>query len=156
MKRIFCGVMALICLFGLLGLFAGCGEKNEEEQAPPLPIIENGVSNHIIVYPATPSAAETEAVNVIKEKINDVTGVRVKSVSEEFVEAEDASAMIYVGNTTFEPAVAAKEKISDKLTMEQVRKIAEIKKPDVNATDIESIESMVKGTARSMGVTVEE
>ncbi|HRX09377.1 MAG TPA: 50S ribosomal protein L11 [Candidatus Limiplasma sp.] len=43
-----------------------------------------------------------------------------------------------------------------KLTKEQVRKIAEIKRPDVNATDIESIESMVKGTARSMGITVEE
>ena len=43
-----------------------------------------------------------------------------------------------------------------KLTQEQVRKIAEIKKPDVNATDIESIMSMVKGTARSMGITVEE
>ncbi len=42
------------------------------------------------------------------------------------------------------------------LTKEQVRKIAEIKRPDVNATDIASIESMVKGTARSMGVTVEE
>ena len=42
------------------------------------------------------------------------------------------------------------------LTKEQVRKIAEIKRPDVNATDIESIESMVKGTARSMGITVEE
>ena len=42
------------------------------------------------------------------------------------------------------------------LTQEQVRKIAEIKKPDVNATDIESIMSMVKGTARSMGITVEE
>lgn len=43
-----------------------------------------------------------------------------------------------------------------RLTKEQVRKIAEIKRPDVNATDIESIESMVKGTARSMGITVEE
>lgn len=43
-----------------------------------------------------------------------------------------------------------------KLTKDQVRKIAEIKKPDVNATDIESIMSMVAGTARSMGITVEE
>ena len=42
------------------------------------------------------------------------------------------------------------------LTMAQVHKIAEIKRPDVNATDIESIESMVAGTARSMGITVEE
>ena len=29
-------------------------------------------------------------------------------------------------------------------------------RPDVNATDIASIESMVAGTARSMGITVEE
>ena len=42
------------------------------------------------------------------------------------------------------------------LTKAQVHKIAEIKRPDVNATDIESIESMVAGTARSMGITVEE
>ena len=42
------------------------------------------------------------------------------------------------------------------LSKEQVQKIAEIKKPDVNATDIESIKSMVKGPARSMGITVEE
>ncbi len=42
------------------------------------------------------------------------------------------------------------------LTKEQVSKIAEIKRPDVNATDLASIESMVKGTARSMGITVEE
>ena len=42
------------------------------------------------------------------------------------------------------------------LSKDQVREIAEIKKPDVNATDIESIMSMVKGTARSMGITVEE
>ena len=42
------------------------------------------------------------------------------------------------------------------LTLEQVRKIAEIKKPDVNATEIDSIMNMVKGTARSMGITVEE
>ncbi len=43
-----------------------------------------------------------------------------------------------------------------KLTQEQVKTIAETKRPDVNATDLESIMSMVKGTARSMGITVEE
>ena len=42
------------------------------------------------------------------------------------------------------------------LTKAQVRKIAELKRPDENATEIESIESMVLGTARSMGITVEE
>ena len=42
------------------------------------------------------------------------------------------------------------------LTKEQVRKIAEMKMPDLNAASIESAMSMVAGTARSMGVTVEE
>ena len=42
------------------------------------------------------------------------------------------------------------------LTKEQVREIAEVKMPDLNAASIESAISMVKGTARSMGITVEE
>ena len=40
------------------------------------------------------------------------------------------------------------------LTQVQVREIAEKKMPDLNAANIESAMSMVKGTARSMGVTV--
>ena len=43
-----------------------------------------------------------------------------------------------------------------KLTKEQVQKIAETKMPDLNAGSLEAAISMVKGTARSMGVTVEE
>lgn len=43
-----------------------------------------------------------------------------------------------------------------KLTKDQVRKIAELKMPDLNAANIETAMSMVRGTARSMGVTVEE
>ena len=43
-----------------------------------------------------------------------------------------------------------------KLTQEQLRKIAETKMPDLNASSIEAAMSMVAGTARSMGVTVEE
>ncbi len=43
-----------------------------------------------------------------------------------------------------------------KLTKEQVREIATTKMPDINAAGIEAAMSMVAGTARSMGVTVEE
>ena len=43
-----------------------------------------------------------------------------------------------------------------KLTRAQVEEIAKLKMPDLNATSRESAMSMVKGTARSMGVTVEE
>ncbi len=42
------------------------------------------------------------------------------------------------------------------LTKEQVKKIAEIKMPDLNAGSLEAAMSMVAGTARSMGVTVAE
>ena len=42
------------------------------------------------------------------------------------------------------------------LTKDQVRKIAEAKMPDLNAASLESAMSMVAGTARSMGITVED
>ena len=47
-----------------------------------------------------------------------------------------------------------KEKVA-KITEEQVRQIAEQKMEDLNAASIETAMSMVKGTARSMGVVVE-
>ena len=43
-----------------------------------------------------------------------------------------------------------------KLTKEQVKKIAELKMPDLNAATIETAMSMIEGTARFMGVTIEE
>lgn len=52
-------------------------------------------------------------------------------------------------------AVPNKTKIA-KLTKEQVQQIAETKMPDLNAASLETAMAMVKGTARSMGVTVEE
>ena len=42
------------------------------------------------------------------------------------------------------------------LTKDQVRKIAELKMPDLNAATIETAMSMIEGTARSMGVTIAE
>ena len=52
-------------------------------------------------------------------------------------------------------AVPNKTKVAS-LTKDQVRKIAETKMPDLNAASLEAAMSMVAGTARSMGVTVEE
>ena len=48
-----------------------------------------------------------------------------------------------------------KEKVG-KLTKAQVEEIAKTKMPDLNAASLEAAMSMVKGTARSMGNTVEE
>jgi len=47
------------------------------------------------------------------------------------------------------------EKVA-KLSKAQVEEIAKSKMPDLNAGSLEAAMSMVKGTARSMGVTVEE
>jgi large subunit ribosomal protein L11 len=48
-----------------------------------------------------------------------------------------------------------REKVG-KVTREQVRKIAEIKMPDLNVNDIDAAISVVSGTARSMGIEVND
>ena len=47
-----------------------------------------------------------------------------------------------------------REKVGS-ITSAQVREIAEIKMPDLNASDVDSAMNMVAGTARSMGIVVE-
>ncbi len=42
-----------------------------------------------------------------------------------------------------------------KVTRAQVEEIAKLKMPDLNANDVEHAASMIAGTARSMGITVE-
>ena len=43
-----------------------------------------------------------------------------------------------------------------KISKEDLKKIAELKAPDLNAATVETAMSMIAGTCRSMGVTVEE
>lgn len=50
-------------------------------------------------------------------------------------------------------ATPNKQKVA-KITKAQVKEIAELKMPDLNASSIESAMSMVEGAARSMGVEV--
>ncbi|MCL2365708.1 MAG: 50S ribosomal protein L11 [Oscillospiraceae bacterium] len=51
--------------------------------------------------------------------------------------------------------VPHKEKVAS-ISQDEVRKIAEIKMPDLNAANVEAAMKMVAGTARSMGITVSE
>ena len=51
--------------------------------------------------------------------------------------------------------VPNKNKVA-KISSEQIKKIAETKMPDLNAASLEAAMSMIAGTARSMGVTVED
>lgn len=51
--------------------------------------------------------------------------------------------------------VPNKQKVAT-ISKEEVQKIAELKMPDLNAASIESAMSMIAGTARSMGIVVED
>lgn len=51
--------------------------------------------------------------------------------------------------------VPNKEKVAT-ISKEDVRKIAELKMPDLNAASVEAAMSMIAGTARSMGILVGE
>jgi len=46
------------------------------------------------------------------------------------------------------------EKVSKKLTDQQLTEIAEVKARDMNTDDIPAVKKMVAGTARSMGVEI--
>jgi large subunit ribosomal protein L11 len=52
--------------------------------------------------------------------------------------------------------VPNKEKVSKKLSQAQLTEIATAKMEDMNADDLEAVKKMVAGTARSMGVEIEQ
>ena len=51
--------------------------------------------------------------------------------------------------------VPNKQKVGS-ITKAQVKEIAELKMPDLNAASLEAAMSMIEGTAKSMGITVKE
>ncbi|MEG0095748.1 MAG: 50S ribosomal protein L11 [Erysipelotrichaceae bacterium] len=52
-------------------------------------------------------------------------------------------------------ASANSKEISGKITIDQLREIAEYKMPDLNANDVEAAMRIVAGTAKNMGIQVE-
>ena len=80
-----------------------------------------------------------------------------KDKSFEFITKEPPMAVLIKKAAKIEKASGKpnKEKVA-KLTKAQVEEIAKQKMPDLNAASLEAAMSMVAGTARSMGVIVEE
>ena len=54
-----------------------------------------------------------------------------------------------------ETAKPNKDKVA-KISKAKIQEIAELKMPDLNAASLEAAMSMIAGTARSMGITVED
>ena len=90
-------------------------------------------------------------------KIPVVITVNNKDKSFTFITKEPPMAVLIrkAANIQKGSGVPNREKVA-KLTKAQVKEIAEQKMPDLNAASIETAMKMVEGTARSMGVTVEE
>ena len=80
-----------------------------------------------------------------------------KDKSFEFITKEPPMAVLIKKAAKIEKASGKpnKEKVA-KLSKAQVEEIAKQKMPDLNAASLEAAMSMVAGTARSMGVTIEE
>ncbi|NBO67878.1 MAG: 50S ribosomal protein L11, partial [Actinobacteria bacterium] len=52
------------------------------------------------------------------------------------------------------PAPLSRKEVAGSVTEKDVEEVAKIKMPDLNANDLEAAKQQVRGTARSMGLTV--
>ena len=92
--------------------------------------------------------------------MHDIVPVRIfvyEDKSYEFVmkSTPAANLIMKAAGITKGSKVPQKDKVG-KLTKAQLKEIAEAKMKDLNANDVEQAMKIIAGTARSMGVTVEE
>ena len=72
-----------------------------------------------------------------------------------FITKTPPAAVLLKKACNLKSAVPNKTKVAT-ISKDKVREIAELKMPDLNAASIESAMSMIAGTARSMGIVVED
>lgn len=72
------------------------------------------------------------------------------------VKSPPASALIKQAAGIASGAKTPSTEVAGKLTREQVRQIAETKLPELNAHDIDAAMKIIEGSARSMGVNIED
>lgn len=97
---------------------------------------------------------------------NDATRDRAGDLVPVIITAYDDKSFDFVLKTTPAPILIKKaagiqkassnqKEISGKITVDQLREIAEYKMPDLNANDVEAAMKIIAGTAKNMGVEVE-
>lgn len=93
-----------------------------------------------------------------KERAGDVVPVIITAYEDksfDFVIKTTPAAMMIKKVAGIKKASGNQKEISGKITVDQLREIAEYKMPDLNANDVEAAMRIVAGTAKNMGVEVE-
>lgn len=93
-----------------------------------------------------------------KERAGDVVPVIITAYEDksfDFVIKTTPAAMMIKKAAGIKKASGNQKEISGKITVDQLREIAEYKMPDLNANDVEVAMRIVAGTAKNMGVEVE-
>ena len=120
--------------------------------APPVgPALGQHGVNIMEFCKAYNAATETQRGNVIPVEI---TVYEDRSFTFELKPPPAARMLLKAAGVQKGSAEPHKTKVA-KVTWEQVREIAETKKADLNANDIDQAAKIIAGTARSMGITVE-
>lgn len=93
-----------------------------------------------------------------KERAGDIVPVIITAYEDksfDFVIKTTPAAMMIKKAAGIKKASGNQKEISGKITVDQLREIAEYKMPDLNANDVEAAMRIVAGTAKNMGVEVE-
>ncbi|MCG5431926.1 50S ribosomal protein L11 [Mycobacterium sp. MYCO198283] len=134
---------------GLIKLQIQAGQANP---APPVgPALGQHGVNIMEFCKAYNAATESQRGNVIPVEI---TVYEDRSFTFQLKTPPAAKLLLKAAGVQKGSAEPHKTKVA-KVTWDQIREIAETKKEDLNANDVEQASKIIAGTARSMGITVE-
>ncbi|AMO60025.1 50S ribosomal protein L11 [Mycolicibacterium phlei] len=136
-------------VIGLIKLQIQAGQANP---APPVgPALGQHGVNIMEFCKAYNAATESQRGNVVPVEI---TVYEDRSFSFQLKTPPAAKLLLKAAGIQKGSGEPHKTKVA-KVTWDQVREIAETKKEDLNANDIDAAAKIIAGTARSMGITVE-
>jgi large subunit ribosomal protein L11 len=134
---------------GLIKLQIQAGQANP---APPVgPALGQHGVNIMEFCKAYNAATESQRGNVVPVEI---TVYEDRSFDFKLKTPPAARLLLKAARVEKGSAEPHRDKVA-KVTWDQVREIAETKKEDLNANDIDAAAKIIAGTARSMGITVE-
>ncbi len=136
-------------VIGLIKLQIQAGQANP---APPVgPALGQHGVNIMEFCKAYNAATESQRGNVVPVEI---TVYEDRSFTFKLKTPPAARLLLKAARVDKGSAEPHRDKVA-KVTWDQVKEIAETKKEDLNANDIDAAAKIIAGTARSMGITVE-